>query len=594
MRTRVLLAVLAFAVLAPPAHAVTRGRVTVPLDRAHPAGKQIRIAYERYVRSDKRRPSLGTMVAIEGGPGFSTTDSRDSYLELLKPLMKRRDLLLVDNRGTGLSSPLDCPALHRALIDYVERAGDCARQIGPSRDLYDTHYVVDDLAAVLDKLGIDKIDLYGDSYGSYAAQAFAVRHGDRLRSLVLDGAYPLPGTDPAFGDLAEATWRGLTLVCERHPGCKEDARAALARLVARVRRSPVRGQGRDADGKLIPVTVSATSLTSLVQSAYGSLSIYRDLPGALDAFSRGDRAPLLRLVAENTLDPHASPVRSFSDPLYLAVTCHDYPQLWDPAAPIEERRTQLVLAQASQPPARFAPFSATEWTSLDYEGGTACLHWPGSRVDDPPVPPGAPYPDVPVLVLNGDLDNITASSGARVVASRFPRATFVETRNTVHISALGDRDGCAAPMVRRFIASLSAGDTSCAQRIAEVRTAGGFARLAGGSGRSVALAAAETVADAIMRWQINYSGTGRGLRGGSWSYTGSRLVRFRFRGARFRSDVPVTGTASWRISSGAVRADLHVPGGHVRAAWNVRRRLARATLRGRVRGRALNVDVLAP
>ena len=52
---------------------------------------------------------------------------------------------------------------------------------------------------------IATIDLYGDSYGSYVGQAFAVRHGDRLRSLVLDAAYPLPGTDPAFGDLAEAT-----------------------------------------------------------------------------------------------------------------------------------------------------------------------------------------------------------------------------------------------------------------------------------------------------------------------------------------------------------------------------------------------------
>jgi pimeloyl-ACP methyl ester carboxylesterase len=74
-------------------------------------------------------------------------------------------------------------------------------------DRYNTRESVDDLADVLDALGIPTVDLYGDSYGSYFGQAFAVNHPGRLRSLVLDGTYPLPGTDPAFGDLAEATWR---------------------------------------------------------------------------------------------------------------------------------------------------------------------------------------------------------------------------------------------------------------------------------------------------------------------------------------------------------------------------------------------------
>ena len=59
------------------------------------------------------------------------------------------------------------------------------------------------------------IDLYGDSYGTYAAQAYALRYPERLRSLVLDAAYPLPGTDPAWADLVEAIRRGLELSCSR-------------------------------------------------------------------------------------------------------------------------------------------------------------------------------------------------------------------------------------------------------------------------------------------------------------------------------------------------------------------------------------------
>src|SRR6185295_18747664 len=158
-----------------------------------------------------------------------------------RPLMDRRDLLLVDARGTGLSGPLDCAALRTSVTHYVKRAGRCAAQLGARVDRYDTRASVDDLADVLDALGIPTIDFYGDSYGSYFGQAFAVNHPDRLRSLVLDGTYPLPGTDPAYGDLAEATQRAFRLVCSRRPSCAlrgVDPVEELTRFVDRVRAHP--------------------------------------------------------------------------------------------------------------------------------------------------------------------------------------------------------------------------------------------------------------------------------------------------------------------------------------------------------------------
>ena len=87
----------------------------------------------------------------------------------------------------------------------------------------------------------------------------------------------------------------------------------------------------------------------------------------------------------------------------------------------------------------------------------------------------------------------------------------------------------------------------------------------------------------------------RGLRGGRWTWSGDRLTRFRFRGARFTRDVPVYGGATWRLGTGAVRADLRIPGrGRLRARWNVRRPLATATLTGRLGGRRLRATMLAP
>ena len=596
------------------------GSVVVPLDRRgeQPAAdpRTLQVEFELYPRRRADRPSLGTMVDVEGGPGYSTTDSRDYYLELHGPLMDRRDLLLVDQRGTGLSEPLDCAAFRQTVEDYIRRAGRCADQLGGRVDFFGTHAAAEDMADVLDALGIPAVDLYGDSYGSYFAQAFAVRHGSRLRSLVLDATYPLPGTDPAFGDLAEATRRALQLVCARRPSCAargQDPVAAIQRLVERVRARPVAGTGLDTDGVRIPVTVDEDSLVTVLQSGYANIAVYRDVLAAVRAWDAGDRAPLFRLVAENTLDPTASEVRSFSEAHYLAVTCHDYPQPWDPAAPLAVREEQLAQAQAALPPARFAPFSPVAWTSGEYEGATACLRWPGPRKADPPVPPPAPYPGVPTLVLNGDLDNITASSGARVVASRFPRSTFVELDNSIHVTALGDRDDCAAPMVRRFVETLRAGDTSCAGRIKEVRTVDRFPQTAADAepatsrpgdesrpaARRVAAVAAATVADAVQRWAINFSGASRGLRGGRWSYEGDDVVVFTFDRTRFAGDVAVTGTATWDLATGVLDADVQVAGpaqgsGRVTARWNTQRRLAQATLGGTLGDRALRAEMLAP
>ena len=145
------------------------------------------------------------MLSIEGGPGFSTTADRAARLQLWRPVSARRDLLLVDLRGTGRSGALNCPAFRRHILPYIARAGRCAAQLGPSRDDYDTSQSVQDLAAVLNAIGAGKVDLYGDSYGSYAAQAFAIRYPHRLRSLVLDGTYQLPGSDPALADIAGST-----------------------------------------------------------------------------------------------------------------------------------------------------------------------------------------------------------------------------------------------------------------------------------------------------------------------------------------------------------------------------------------------------
>ena len=427
------------------ASGVRCGFVRVPLDRARGGGATIRIYFERYPRSDRARTRQSTVVSLEGGPGYGVTPGREQRAELWRPVSRRRDLVLVDLRGTGRSAALACDALARSTRGYIARAGRCARQLGPRRDLYATGDAADDVEDVLRALGAGRIDLYGDSYGTYAAQAYAVRHARRVRSLTLDAAYPLRGTDPAYADLVAAFRRGLRLTCARRPRCPArvgtDPVELVARLAWRVRRRPIVGAAPDGEGNPIRVRVDEVALAQAAGASYYSYAIWRELLAAAAAALRGQDRPLLRLVAEHVLDEAGeADVSSFSDPLYLAVTCHDYPQLWDPTTPIALRPRDVRQRLAAYPPGTFAPFSARAWTGADYEGALSCLRWPSPAAGQRPEPEGVVYPRVPTLVLNGDLDTITSSAGARDVAALFPAARFVEVRNSVHVTALGDRD----------------------------------------------------------------------------------------------------------------------------------------------------------
>jgi pimeloyl-ACP methyl ester carboxylesterase len=588
----------------------------VPLDRRLPDGRKIRIYFELRSRADRSRPPTSTVLSIEGGPGFSTTADRSARIQLWRPLSARRDLLLVDLRGTGRSDPLDCPAFRRHILGYIDRAARCAAQLGTARDFYDTSQSVQDLAAVLGALRIGRVDLYGDSYGSYAAQAFALRYPHKLRSLVLDGTYQLPGSDPAFADLAASTRSGLRLACGRRPACpagREDPVKVVAGLVARVRRDPIVGTAPDGDGTPTHVRLDEDALVQVMMSGFYDQAVWRDILAAARSAKAGDTRPLLRLAAETvtTDGPNGDP-RLYSESLYLAVICHDYPELWSPSTPVARRPAEVRAALAAYPAGTFAPFSAAAWTGTDFEGALACLRWPAPARPDPPAPPGSAYPRVPTLILNGDLDNITPLADATVVAHRFPRSTLVDVENAGHVTALLDQNDCASVIYLQFVSTLSAGDTSCASRTPEVRVVPAFARSAAAVAparagrrdrstvldRRVASAAAQTVADALQRWWVNYDGTGVGLRGGRWSYSGGNLTTFAFHRDSFVPGVTVSGTARWVYTTGRVRANLVVRAGgvveHLHMRWSLQVRAAMADIDGHADGRPLHAHMLAP
>jgi pimeloyl-ACP methyl ester carboxylesterase len=593
------------------------GTLLVPLDRAHPARGSVRVFFERYVHTDRSAPPLEPIVAVEGGPGFATTGSASWYVGLFAPLMGRRDLLLMDLPGTGRSQAVDCPALQKGTGGYVADVAACGKQLGATANDWGTANAADDLSELLHSLGIGSIDLYGDSYGTFFVQAFAVRHPNQLRTIVMDSAYPASGIDPWGRDTNVALDAAYRYACARSAWCKArggDIMSFLGRLAKVLTSQPVRGFGFDADGHRHRVLGDMAALLNLLTGAASNPDVYREVYAAgLALIDAGDPAPLIRLFAEEVPLGANGYYKEFSAGLYTAVACHDYPWMYDmtaaPRARFAEYR-QAVTGLAASDPTAFAPFTIEQWVGSGIESFDYCLRWPVRPTLDPPVPAGATYPSVPALVLAGDLDSLTSPAGARIVASRFPRSTFVEFANSTHVNALGDLYGCASAIVLRFVSSGgNTGSTACASKLPALRLVERFAtRVALAipavpastadqstpTDRKIAAVAAETVADAVARWANMGGPTGVGLRGGTFAVTGSPVVHFVLHHDRWAADLPVNGQVSWDQTTGLISARVTVPGGFLTTAWSDNVTGGRATIAGELGQRRVDLAMPAP
>jgi pimeloyl-ACP methyl ester carboxylesterase len=404
------------------ARALRCGHLTVPLRRAEPSLGRTRIGFALRPRSDRRRPSLGTIFAVDGGPGYASTAAEyvRSVGAALAPLLRRRDLVFFDERGTGASGAIDCPDLQRATVQEYIAIGQCANQLGPSYAAYTTAEAARDMDAVRGALGRGRILLYGDSYGTLLGQAYAARFPRRLRGLILDSPYP--ADDPYYRSLYPAGVRALNVACRRAAGCSGDASERFRRVV---RRFHARRRSTD---PLLRFLLGAGTLAP---------RSYLSLDDADRRYLRGDPRRLDRLLAPGPLG-HGQP-RDFSYGLEIAVECNDYPLLWDPAAPFAVRVGELDSSVRALPDRAFAPFGRAEYVLSPAAHLTNCLAWPAPPPGglEPPVPAGWRAPrGLPTLILAGELDDVTSVAEARQVEARFPRSSLCVVPNRGHVSSL--------------------------------------------------------------------------------------------------------------------------------------------------------------
>ena len=225
---------------------VVEGALCGSLQRAwepgNPAAGKVKVGFAYVPAQDTSRPALGTLVPHEGGPGYSTTGTGEDYAAMYGPLLQRRNLLLVDQRGTGRSNPINCRALQNLTIAYNVAAARCAKHLGARADDYTTALSADDVAAVIGKLGLTHVDLYGDSYGTFFTQVLVGRHPSLARSVILDSAYPAYGESAWYPTQGPAMRRAFTAVCQRSAACRNAGQpflATLRKVLSIVRAAPV-------------------------------------------------------------------------------------------------------------------------------------------------------------------------------------------------------------------------------------------------------------------------------------------------------------------------------------------------------------------
>jgi pimeloyl-ACP methyl ester carboxylesterase len=607
------------------------GRLPRALDPGGATGGTVAVYFEYYPHSGGAA-SAGTLVATEGGPGYPATESREEYLALFAPLRADYDVLIMDNRGTGRSGAINCRQLQNAAALTEINIGECGHSLGHTAPLYSTALAADDLAAILDALGIGRVNLYGDSYGTYFAQVFALRHPDRLRSLVLDGAYPLGGPDYAwYPHYAPAMRDKFNLACERAPECRVLGGSSLQHIapaLAQLRAAPFPARVRYGDGRFMSFTADAAALAIVMFGGAPAYASVRETDAAARAFSAGDRLPLLRLMAEtlaavDSRDPTHAPEK-FSAGLAAAVFCQDPPQIFDMSLPPARRvaqRERLIAQRKAQAPETYAPFTIDEYRRmpLDYAFIDECVRWPVPRGTSRAVtlvPAAAPYPDVPVLVVSGELDNMTSVADGSDAAARFPRSRHLVIANGFHVNALPhSRSECAANLVRAFMSKLATGDDSCAAAVPAVRLVPNFARqvseltplrgLPGNQAEGIELravhAALLTCEDVIARAMENGAGTGVGLRGGTFTATPAAAGGYRvvLREVRWSEDLRVTGGIDWPGRSGLVHAHLTLLGpgaihGTLELEWPEGVVDPRATVHGELGSHAVVAETSAP
>jgi pimeloyl-ACP methyl ester carboxylesterase len=412
------------------------GTLEVPENRAKPEGRKVSLAIA-VLPANTLNPRADPLFILAGGPGQAAT-FLGPFAAALTGVRKDRDIVLVDQRGTGRSSPLRCAAFKpddsadaTLELDQLPKAAACAKELadaGVDAAQYTTAAWIADLDAVRTALGYARINLWGGSYGTRAALEYLRAHPARVRSVVLDGVAP-PSMKVSLDVWAS---RDLALsavldACAQSPAC----RAAHPDLPATLDgiRDRLGPKGRDVavtdprTGAKETQHLTFDHVLAALQPLTYSPELSALLPEVIGSVAAGDYGPLFAGAMLVTGDL----AEQMNNALHYSVTCtEDVPRISaaEVASALAKVRSKSLARQALAVCDVWLKGEATASASTPVES------------------------DVPVLILSGGLDPVTPPSGGAEVAKTLRASKHVVARGYGHIVS---PHACAPRLIAAFI-----------------------------------------------------------------------------------------------------------------------------------------------
>jgi pimeloyl-ACP methyl ester carboxylesterase len=424
------------------------GTLEVPENRVDPGGRSIELAWA-VIEARKGNPEPDPVFFLAGGPGQSARDIAPLMANALSDVNRTRDLIFLDQRGTGGSNPLECDFGEETFITEadLDQINDLLRECHRKLDADVRHYTTidgaEDLEALRLHLGLDRINLVGGSYGTRMAQVYLRRHPDRVRSVIIDGVVPMRlklGAEHA--EMLDRSIDKLLARCAGDSTCSEnfpDLAQAFEQLKSQYAESPVAIQVTHprtgvAEELEFSAAVLATSLRFLAYSPVSQMMI----PYLIHEAATTGSPERLAAQALMTSDQMSEGI---AIGLNFAVGCSEDWPYW----PANNDAAGTLLGNS------FAELYSQ-----------VCAWWPAD-----PVGPEFHQPfdaEVPILILSGELDPVTPPRYGEEAEAQFSNSLHIVSEGRGHITIT---NSCIGAIATEFIAGagVEALDTACTERI---------------------------------------------------------------------------------------------------------------------------------
>ncbi|MFT4926531.1 MAG: pimeloyl-ACP methyl ester carboxylesterase [Phenylobacterium sp.] len=425
------------------------GAMSVPENPQKPQGKQISLnitVLPSFNAAQKKLP----LLILAGGPGQSATEQTALINQVFAQVRQSRDIVLIDQRGTGKSNPLQCTnvemeglglALDFAEQDMAAQAKECLALFKDS-DLstYSTNQAIDDFEAVRKALGYRQFHLYGGSYGTRAGLVYLRRYPQSVASAVLDSVAPTQVAIGAFGKSSERAFELLLADCHAIAQCKAaypTLKADFLTLQATLNQvSTEQMIMHPVTGEQTPLLFERLKFLNTLRTALYSITLRTMVPLVVSEANKGNYRPFAGLYAALNSGLGSGMYMG----LTLTILCsEDWPRM--SSALLRQDNDNYVVGD----------MTTQTWRKM-------CSVWPKYPVAETFKTPVSSA--VPTLLLSGRLDPVTPPAWGAMAAQTLSNSRHLVAVNGAHTVATHT---CAARLIARFLddGDLAALDDSC-------------------------------------------------------------------------------------------------------------------------------------